>query len=108
MPLFEENAYLSIRECFNEFMKPVKGKISSNKLFLENLSDIKLVYVLGHSLSAIDIDYFKEIFSKFKEQPRVIFSTHDKKDEKTVEDFVVNNNNIRQYKIICITDLEGK
>ena len=106
-PLFEENAYLSIVECFNEFIKPIKEKIGSNKLFFESLSDIKFVYVLGHSLSAIDIDYFKEIFFQFKQQPRFIFSTHDKKDEKMVIDFVVNNK-IRQYKIIDITDLELK
>ncbi len=107
LPLFEENAYLSILEYFNEFMKPIKEKIGLNKLFFENLSDIKLVYVLGHSMSVIDMDYFKEIFFQFKQQPRFIFSTYNKKDENKVADFVANNN-IRQYKIIDITDLKSK
>ena len=37
--------------------------IKENILFFDSLSKISTIYVLGHSLSEIDIDYFEKIKS---------------------------------------------
>ena len=41
--------------------KDVKGLICENKTFFDGLSSIDSVYVLGHSMSDIDFEYFIEI-----------------------------------------------
>lgn len=46
---------------FEKSFKPTNEIIDQNKLYLNGLSDIKDVYVFGHSLSPIDLPYFEEI-----------------------------------------------
>jgi len=52
-----------INQYFKKTFKPTKKIISDNKTFFENLKyiDIEKVYVLGHSIANVDIEYFKEI-----------------------------------------------
>jgi len=46
---------------FYAFKKPVSEIIAENRIFFERLKSIEEVKVLGHSLSPIDISYFREI-----------------------------------------------
>lgn len=105
LPLYEENAYLSIFEYMNEFQKPINKIIDANKPFFENLTDTKLVYILGHSLSEIDKTYFSYILSQFKQQPRFIISYYTVKDIENINRFITENK-INTYRIICIDELK--
>jgi abortive infection AbiH-like protein len=46
---------------FYAFQKPVNEIIKRNYDFFNNLSDIKNIIVIGHSLNEIDLPYFEEI-----------------------------------------------
>ncbi|MDQ6724552.1 MAG: bacteriophage abortive infection AbiH family protein [Thermoproteota archaeon] len=46
---------------FHEFYKPVPNIISENSKAFKLASNVKNIFILGHSLNQIDIPYFKEI-----------------------------------------------
>lgn len=50
-----------IESYFQETYKPTHKIINSNLWFFEKLRDIEIIYILGHSLSSVDIEYFKKI-----------------------------------------------
>ncbi len=104
LPIFEENAYLSILEYMNAFEKPINKIISANSYFFNKFRNTKVVYVLGHSLSQIDIPYFKHLLSLFEKQPKFIFSAHNKSDLKNIELFI-KKNFIKTFEIIDLADL---
>ena len=49
---------------FENTFKNVQSIINENQSFFASLHQVGNIYVLGHSLSAVDIDYFKEILKK--------------------------------------------
>lgn len=51
----------SVEEYFELSEKPVVQIISKNKDFIDDLYDIDHIYVLGHSLNAVDLPYFQVI-----------------------------------------------
>lgn len=51
----------NIEEYFALSEKPVRDIINKYNVFLNNLYDIEHIYVLGHSLSDVDIPYFKKV-----------------------------------------------
>jgi hypothetical protein len=104
LPFFEENAYLSIFEYLNEYHKPFKEIIHNKADFFSELHQTKLVYVLGHALSEIDMPYFDHLLSLFVEQPKFVFSANSDNDCQSIDNFV-KNRKIAQYKIIEINDL---
>lgn len=57
--IFEGNEI--INKYFKNTFKDVESIIAVNKSFFASLHTIKKIYVLGHSLSTVDLDYFKEI-----------------------------------------------
>ncbi len=50
-----------INEYFSETYKPTDKIITDNKSFFESLDSIQDIYIFGHSLSTVDIPYFKAI-----------------------------------------------
>ncbi len=102
LPIYEENAYISIIEYMNALRKPIEEIIKANQMFLDILTDIKLVYILGHSLSDIDKEYFTYILSHFKHQPRFVIS--NKENIENINRFITENK-IEAYKIISIDKL---
>lgn len=50
-----------IDEYFKSTYKPTKDIIQANRSFFDSLKSIEEVYVLGHSMSAVDLPYFKEL-----------------------------------------------
>lgn len=50
-----------IDDYFLRTYKPTRKIIEENKDFFEKISEIKYIYVLGHSISDIDIEYFKKL-----------------------------------------------
>lgn len=55
-----------INTYFGKTFKDTQKVIEANKLFFSNLADISNIYILGHSLSLVDIDYFKEIINNIQ------------------------------------------
>lgn len=106
LPFFEENAYLSILKYFNDYEKPINEIIATNTSFFEQLRDTSLVYVLGHSISEIDMPYFDYLLSNFSKQPRFIFSSNCENDSQRIESFI-REKGISQHKIIEL-DALGK
>lgn len=49
---------------FEETYKSTEKIIEDNKPFFDTLKDIKEIYVLGHSLSTVDLPYFEEIIKE--------------------------------------------
>lgn len=50
-----------VEEYFELSTKPVSRIISENHDFFEDLYDIEYIYVLGHSLNAVDMPYFQVV-----------------------------------------------
>ena len=51
----------SAEEYFDLSQKPVADIIKKYKDFIKDLYDIEHIYVLGHSLNAVDIPYFQAV-----------------------------------------------
>jgi hypothetical protein len=50
-----------IDNYFRQTYKPTREIIKQHQSFFNGLQDIETVYVLGHSMSEVDMEYFKEI-----------------------------------------------
>ncbi|MBK7632983.1 MAG: hypothetical protein IPJ13_00920 [Saprospiraceae bacterium] len=50
-----------IRGYFKDSFKPTHDVISEKHAFFERLAEIDIVYVLGHSMSKVDLPYFREL-----------------------------------------------
>ena len=50
-----------INEFFKKTFKNAQSIIAQNKSFFASLRTVSSIYILGHSLSAVDINYFEEI-----------------------------------------------
>ncbi len=55
-----------IREYFQKSFKPTQDIINQKKDFFSKLNQINKVYILGHSLSDVDLPYFQEIIKNLK------------------------------------------
>lgn len=51
----------AVEEYFSDSEKPVNKIITKNKVFFDDLYDIEHVYVLGHSMNAVDLPYFQTV-----------------------------------------------
>jgi len=51
----------NLMKYFSHSYKPTKEIISKNKSFFSKLGGIDNIFILGHSLSSVDIPYFEEI-----------------------------------------------
>lgn len=70
-----------IDEYFVDSYKPVENIISENKDFFKTLKLVKEVNIYGHSLSDVDLPYFREIIKQL-DLPKVIWRvSYFKKDE---------------------------
>jgi len=51
----------SVEEFFSLSEKPVQKILIENQEFIDDLYDVKDIYVLGHSLGNVDLPYFRAI-----------------------------------------------
>lgn len=66
---------------FEETYKSTGNIIQENKTFFKGLSGIKEIYILGHSLSKVDIPYFEEIIHNIdKSKTKWMISVHSIKE----------------------------
>lgn len=66
-----------IKSYFRQTYKDTASIIGYNHLFFNSLSAINEVYILGHSLSEIDFDYFLEIKKRVPHTCKWYISYHD-------------------------------
>ncbi len=72
-------------DYFAHNYKPTKKIIKENKQFFKSLEDIDEVHVLGHSVSPVDIGYFKEIKKNIQSKKvkwKVSFFKNKERDER--------------------------
>ncbi|MDI9409017.1 MAG: bacteriophage abortive infection AbiH family protein [Candidatus Pacebacteria bacterium] len=62
-PRYEEVIHM-IDSYFVNTKKPVEKIISENIIFFNNLNNISEIFVIGHSLSVVDLPYFVEVIRK--------------------------------------------
>lgn len=58
----DQEADSVIKEYFRSTYKPVSELIKQNQSFFRELGKLSEVFIIGHSLAAVDLPYFKEIF----------------------------------------------
>lgn len=80
--------YGIVDQYFGSTYKPTNDIIDESVSYFENLSDIKNVYVLGHSMSDVDIEYFKKISQSVSADCKWFVSFHNPNDKKALIDAV--------------------
>lgn len=78
----QDTRVMQANECidgyFSRTYKPTDRVITTHQDFFDSLSEVKRVYVLGHSLSEVDWPYFALIAERTKESdPHWVASYHD-------------------------------
>lgn len=90
-----------IKTFFKTTYKDTKKIIAQNKNFFLGLNNCKKVFILGHSLSEIDFDYFCEIRKMTSQSCKWIISAYSPKDRNRILEFV-QCLQIQHYQIIQI------
>lgn len=71
-------------DYFRDTYKTTDTIIKENRRSFRRLSPVKKIYVLGHSMSRVDLPYFREIIKNInKEKTRWIISYHEAKEIET-------------------------
>ena len=66
-----------VRSCFQKSFKPTNEVIAQKMFWFNKLNQIEKVYVLGHSLSKVDMPYFQEIVKHLKGEQQWFVSYHN-------------------------------
>lgn len=98
--IYEVNAQRGIINIANAQRKNVHEIISAKKEFWLSIKDIERVITYGHSLSEVDIPYFKKIFESIDKNAEWHFGCHSEDDKKRVES-LVNHLGIDKQRYCC-------
>jgi len=75
---FQGNEILD--EYFERTYKPTEKVIASRRSFFESLADVGEIYVLGHSMSDVDMPYFSEIARRSSPATAWLISYYGERD----------------------------
>lgn len=89
-----------IEYYFEKSFKPTKEIINSNLEFFESIANVENIYILGHSLSEIDIPYFKAIIAATKKATFTV-SYYSDEERSSHRDTLINLG-VDEYRIILI------
>lgn len=96
----------SIMRYFEIMHKPTSKIIEENKLFFNKLNSIKTIFVFGHSMSKVDLPYFKKIVDSTKDDIKWVVSYYDYESianyEKVFDKLGVDNANVKMIKLASI------
>ncbi len=81
---------LEINEFFTSLYKDCSKNIELHKTFFADLKDVKKIYILGHSCSDVDIDYYREIVQNITVQTVDWFVSDYNGDYELKKDALVN------------------
>jgi hypothetical protein len=94
----------TIIKYFSHTFKPTKQIILNHKPFFNNLINIKDIYILGHSISKVDLPYFIEIYNSVGNNCNWHISFYNENERlqhiQTLNKIGVSN--ITQFKLIDI------
>lgn len=79
-----------IKDYFRATYKDTESIIEENRQFFDSLADINKVFILGHSLSDIDMDYFVEVLKCVSPGCQWYISHHTRDDLKRIQWFESN------------------
>ncbi len=93
----QDNVLRVIGECDEDLTKDSREIIEEHHEFFESLSETTQVVVIGHSLSPVDWDYFKEVH---RAVPKAswFFGLHDLKDLNNVQN-LTKGLNLDSYRV---------
>lgn len=105
-PIYD-NCVSTVNKYFLSSFKNTNTIIEENKQYFDDLSDIRQIYVYGHSMSDVDITYFEKIASKVKPDCHWCVS-YLSEDEKEEMEYTLENLNIssESYQLIKLTDIQ--
>ena len=88
-----------INSYFKSTFKDVESIIATNKQFFANIHTVTNIYVLGHSLSTVDLDYFREIIKNIdidKVRWKISFYKNNELDRHraTINELGINDSNV--------------
>lgn len=93
-----------IREYFRKTYKDTASIIQQNKLFFDALLTTDEIYILGHSLSPIDFDYFIEIAGSVLPSCKWYISYYSPDDFRQTQNFA-NKLRLQNYKLITFREI---
>lgn len=84
-----DEAIRNTEEYFRRNIKQCDEIIKRHSMFFGSLSNVKLITILGHSLSDVDLPYFQEIMRhvKYPENVQWQFTCHSDKDMANMNKF---------------------
>ena len=82
-----EAAEERLEKYYDANYKNTKSIIDAHMGFYDSLCDIEKVTIIGCSLGAVDMDYYKQLKSSVKSDAQWEFSYHSDEDRKRIEKF---------------------
>lgn len=86
--------------------KPTEKVIQNNRSFFDSLKNVESVFVLGHSIAAVDLPYFEELVKSLKETViwNVSFFNYSEKVRhlETLKDLGIPEERIIQFELTAI------
>ncbi|HDM8167137.1 TPA: bacteriophage abortive infection AbiH family protein [Vibrio harveyi] len=97
------SGYHAIDKYFKYTHKSIESILNKNQPFFSSLSSIRVVYVLGHSMSNVDLEYFRVIASQVTPDTNWYVTYHEQKDvarlSRALNTIRVSNKNIHFIKM---------
>jgi hypothetical protein len=104
-PIYDD-CVSTVNRYFVSSFKDTKKIIEENALYFSDLSDIKEVFIYGHSMSDVDMAYIENIASTVKSNCHWCVSYYDQNEKEEIE-YSLEHLNISSefYQLIKLTDL---
>ncbi|TEW56592.1 hypothetical protein E2R68_00720 [Psychromonas sp. RZ22] len=104
-PIYDD-CVREVNRYFLSSFKNTKKIIEENSVYFDDLSDIKEVFIYGHSMSCVDIEYFKYLASTVKLSCRWCISYYDENEKEELE-YTLEYLNISSefYQLVKLTAL---
>jgi len=106
-PIYDD-CVSTVNRYFLSSFKDTKNIIEENSLYFDDLSDIKEVFIYGHSMSDVDMPYIEKIASTVKSNCCWFISYYDQNEKEDIQ-YPLEHLNISSefYQLIKLTDLQN-
>jgi hypothetical protein len=75
-----------LNEYFKEMYKPTEYIVKNNQNFFDSMSDVNEIFIFGHSISDVDILYFKQLAVSVSQNANWYFSYYSDEEKETLKD----------------------
>ncbi|MES2382152.1 MAG: bacteriophage abortive infection AbiH family protein [Bacteroidota bacterium] len=98
----------TLMRYFKDTYKPTKDIIKEHSAFFKSIINVEEVYILGHSISPVDLPYFQQIIRSVRKDVKWHVSYYDIKESKkhfgTLKALGIEENNIILFKLVDIKE----